>query len=90
VLEVKGLNVAAAHQRQGVGRTLLERIADAASSRGARKLRLRVLGNNPGARALYESLGYRDEGVLRGEFLLEGNYVDDHLMALDLTAEDER
>ena len=30
--------------------------------------------------------GFEVEGVLRGEFLLGGRYVDDVLMALDLTA----
>ena len=38
------------------------------------------------ARGLYEAAGFEVEGVLRGEFLLEGDYVDDVLMALDLTA----
>jgi hypothetical protein len=33
---------------------------------------------------LYESCGFRVEGVLREEFRIEGRYVDDVLMALDL------
>ena len=56
-----------------------------ARGQGRRKLTLRVLGGNDGARRLYESRGFVIEGTLRGAFLLDGDYVDDHLMALDLT-----
>ena len=55
-----------------------------AGSRGARRLTLRVLAPNTAARGLYEACGFTVEGVLREEFLLEGRYVDDVLMALDL------
>jgi RimJ/RimL family protein N-acetyltransferase len=43
-----------------------------------------VLGTNPAARALYEAYGFVVEGVQREEFLLDGRYVDDVLMALQL------
>lgn len=56
-----------------------------ARKEGRRKLMLRVLGANDGARRLYESRGFEVEGTLREVFLLDGEYVDDHLMALDLT-----
>ena len=55
-----------------------------AASRGARRLTLRVLGPNAVARGLYEACGFTVEGVLREEFLLDGRYVDDVLMALEL------
>ena len=42
---------------------------------------LRVLGENDAARRLYERAGYEVEGVLRGEFHLDGRDVDDVLMA---------
>ena len=35
---------------------------------------------------MYDRSGYVVEGVLLGEFCLDGDYVDDMLMALDLTA----
>ena len=50
-----------------------------------RKLTLRVLGHNGPARALYEACGFEVEGVSRGLFFLDGVYVDDVLLALDLT-----
>src|ERR1700760_93547 len=49
---------------------------DPARKEGRRKLTLRVLGRNDGARHLYESRGFEIEGTLRGAFLLEGDYVD--------------
>ena len=47
-------------------------------------LTLRVLGHNTPARKLYETEGFAVEGVLPGEFLLEGVYVDDVLMGCSL------
>jgi RimJ/RimL family protein N-acetyltransferase len=40
-----------------------------------------VLSSNAPARRLYESVGFAVEGVLHGEFHLEGVYVDDVMMA---------
>jgi ribosomal protein S18 acetylase RimI-like enzyme len=87
VREIKALAVAPDFYRQGVGRGLLEHVIDEARTDGARKLTLRVLGGNAPARALYESLGFVVEGNLRGLFLLDGSYVDDILMSLDLTTD---
>ena len=81
VLEINGLAVDPAHQGQGLGRALVAACVAQARRRGARKLTLRVLGGNNRARRLYESCGFHIEGVLREEFLLDGRYVDDVLMA---------
>jgi ribosomal protein S18 acetylase RimI-like enzyme len=86
VLTISGIAVDPAFQRRGVGRALMEAAATEARTRGARRLTLRVLAPNTAARALYERSGYVVEGVLRGEFYLDGEYMDDVLMALDLTA----
>jgi ribosomal protein S18 acetylase RimI-like enzyme len=86
VLEISGLAVDPARKRSGAGRALIAAAVDEARARGARKLSLRVLGPNDAARRLYEGAGFVVEGVLRGEFQLEGRYVDDVLMARDLTA----
>ena len=84
VLEIKGLTVAPALRRGGVGRELMESAIAGARARGARRLILRVLAPNVAARALYAACGFEVEGILREHFLLDGRYVDDVLMALVL------
>jgi len=81
VLEIGGLAVDPARQGAGVGRHLVQAAVGECRRRGARKVTLRVLADNAGARRLYERCGFVTEGVLRGEFLLQGRYVDDVLMA---------
>jgi ribosomal protein S18 acetylase RimI-like enzyme len=85
VLMVRGLAVDPARRGEGIGRALVDAAVREARDRGARRLTLRVLGPNAAARALYEASGFVVEGVLREEFLLDGRYVDDVLMARDLT-----
>jgi ribosomal protein S18 acetylase RimI-like enzyme len=84
VLHVSGLAVADSFRRRGVGRALMDAAVDEATRRGARRLTLRVLGPNTAARRLYEACGFEVEGVLRGEFHLDGEDVDDVFMALAL------
>jgi ribosomal protein S18 acetylase RimI-like enzyme len=84
-LAINGIAVDPARQRRGIGRALLDASVREARARHVRRLTLRVLGPNVGARRLYESAGFVVEGVLRGEFFLDGVYVDDILMAIDLT-----
>jgi len=85
VLQIQGLAVDPARRRGGVGRALVEAAATEAAARGARRLTLRVLAPNAGARRLYAACGFVEEGVLREEFLLAGRYVDDVLMARRLS-----
>ncbi|GGS21442.1 GNAT family N-acetyltransferase [Streptomyces griseoviridis] len=84
VLAVHGLAVADAARGHGTGRALLRAAVEEARRRGARRLTLRVLGPNTVARRLYESEGFAVEGVQPGEFLLDGEYVDDVLMGRSL------
>ena len=84
VLEINGLAVASEAQGRGVGRELVEAAVAAAAKQGATKVTLRVLGPNTGAQRLYERCGFVVEGVLRGEFILDGQLVDDVLMARHL------
>jgi ribosomal protein S18 acetylase RimI-like enzyme len=86
VLEINGFAVEPARQGQGIGRRLLDAAKQEAQRRGATKLSLRVLVPNAFARQLYERAGFRVEGVLAGEFVLDGEPVDDVLMACVLPA----
>ena len=80
VRQIQGLVVAEEARGAGVGRALLRAVRDEARRQGARRLTLRVLGHNTPARRLYESEGFAVEGVLPGEFLIEGEFADDVLM----------
>lgn len=84
VLELRGLAVAPAAGGRGVGRRLVDAVVAEARARGARKVTLRVLGPNTVARRLYVRCGFEVEGLLQAEFLLDGQYVDDVLMAHQL------
>ncbi|MDT0379641.1 GNAT family N-acetyltransferase [Streptomyces sp. DSM 42041] len=84
VRQIHGLAVDERARGIGVARALLEGVCALARGRGARRLTLRVLGPNVPARALYESAGFRVEGVLPEEFWLDGAYVDDVLMGRSL------
>lgn len=81
VWQVQALAVDPHHGRRGAGRALVEAAVEEAIHRGGRRLTLRVLATNPGARELYEAQGFVVEGVLRGEFVLDGDEVDDVMMA---------
>ncbi|EDY50163.1 acetyltransferase, partial [Streptomyces clavuligerus] len=84
VLQIQGLVVEDATRGRGLIRAILRTAGTEARRRGAVRLTLRVLGHNAPARALYTSEGFAVEGVLPGEFLLDGEYVDDVLMGRSL------
>ncbi|MBB5933385.1 GNAT family N-acetyltransferase [Streptomyces zagrosensis] len=84
VRQIQGLAVDEWARGRGVGRGLLHAACAEARRQGAVRLTLRVLGHNTPARRLYEAAGFAVEGVLAGEFLLEGAYVDDVLMGRSL------
>ncbi|MET9621422.1 GNAT family N-acetyltransferase [Streptomyces sp. NPDC006464] len=86
VRQIQGLAVAGSARGRGVARALLRAALAEARRQGATRITLRVLGHNAPARALYASEGFAVEGVLPGEFLLDGAYVDDVLMGRPLDA----
>lgn len=81
VVQVQGLAVHSSARRRGIATALLAASEQRAREQGARKLSLRVLSSNRSAIRLYERLGFEREGLLADEFLINGHYVDDHLMA---------
>ncbi len=85
VRQIQGLVVDDAFRGRGIARALLRAAGEEARRQGATRLTLRVLGHNAPARSLYEAEGFAVEGVLPGEFLLDGSYVDDVLMGRSLT-----
>jgi Fur family ferric uptake transcriptional regulator len=67
--EVLAVGVARERQRLGIGARLVERLCRAAARRGARRLYLEVAEGNVAARALYDRLGFRENGRRRGYYV---------------------
>ena len=80
VRQLHGLVVDERARGRGIGRALLEAACARARAEGVRRVTLRVLGHNVPARALYRAVGFEEEGLHPGEFLLDGAYVDDIAM----------
>lgn len=68
----------------GLGKAMLSAALDwARAEPSVRRVELGVLATNPGALALYRSLGFVEEGRFRGRFRqADGSLVDDLAMAL--------
>lgn len=70
--ELVTIAVRSAERRRGAGRILLAAALDHARAAGARTLFLEVAADNPAARKLYESMGFRDVGH-RPAYFRRGN-----------------
>lgn len=68
-------------RRQGVGQALIAAMRNWAQVVGVRKLTLSVLATNAPGRALFERSGYEVEAVRRGQYCIDGQDVDELLMA---------
>ena len=60
---VYNVEIAPEHRRQGHARRAFQAMEAVAAELGATSIGLHVFATNPGAQALYESLGYRVTGV---------------------------
>jgi ribosomal protein S18 acetylase RimI-like enzyme len=79
-----GLTVLKAYRRIGLGEALLRTGLEWSRAQGIRKVRLGVFATNESAIALYKKLGFVEEGRLNEEVILDGNPVDEMLLALRL------
>lgn len=82
---IVGMHVAAEHQGKGYGRALLVAALDRA--REIPRLELVQLGvesKNEAAMSLYASLGFKTYGLEKRALLVDGEYFDEELMALEL------
>jgi RimJ/RimL family protein N-acetyltransferase len=66
----------------GLGKKLMEYTIAWAKANGLEKINLDVFSNNQRAIRLYQKYGFRKEGHLRKQYVLEGEYVDEILMSL--------
>lgn len=85
---VQNLFVAEAHRRRGVASELSTAAEQLVRARGHRRIGLDVDVENDGARALYETLGYRELGAPprheRGTIMLRGKPFSYDVVLIDL------
>ncbi len=73
----------------GIGMALVQNAIDwARSVKTLRKIILGVWSVNEPAISLYRKTGFSVDGVRRGMALIDGNYVDEVLMSLDLRSQE--
>jgi ribosomal-protein-alanine N-acetyltransferase len=78
--EILTLGVRLCHRRHGIGRRLLEALARAAKSMGAKRLILEVGRQNAAAVALYTRLGFHQIGLRKGYYEHAGHAPEDALV----------
>jgi ribosomal-protein-alanine N-acetyltransferase len=84
--ELLAVAVEPGHRRRGAARRLLDAVIGHARDRGARTLFLEVGADNPGARTLYDSLGFVVVGKRAGYYPRPGRApADAFVMRLNLT-----
>jgi len=84
-VEIWSVYVAPERRGRGFARALVARALEEARARGYEAVMLSVNADNPAARAVYESLGFRAYGTEpRAMKLADGRVFDDVLMQCDL------
>lgn len=68
----------------GASAKLLQAAIEDVQAKGAKRIALWVNGANGHARRLYERVGFRQTGCVPGGIKVDGAYVDDVLMTLEL------
>ena len=66
--DIQSLAVVESARRRGLARTMVQALVDEARQRGAREVFLEVRVDNPGAQALYASLGFERLGLRKGYY----------------------
>ena len=76
-----GIGVLSAYQGIGVGKALMRTVMAQALGFGIRRVELTVMVTNAPAIAFYEHLGFKVEGRKRASVMIDGEPVDELLMA---------
>lgn len=77
-----GMGLLAAYRGQGIGRRLMAATLAHARNKGLTRVELEVRADNAPAIALYESMGFVQEGRKRNGDRLDGVYCDSLMMGL--------
>jgi RimJ/RimL family protein N-acetyltransferase len=77
-----GMGIVPAYRGHGLGSRLLETTLERAGAAGFVRIELAVHTDNARAIALYQKLGFVEEGVARDAVFVDGEYRDAIMMAL--------
>ena len=75
------IGILQAFTAQGIGTKLFIAMEEWARQRGITRLDLTVMSHNHAGIALYKKCGFEIEGTKRRSLLVDGNYVDEYIMA---------
>ncbi len=77
-----GIGLVGSARHQGIGALLTQAALTKAWSKGYSRIELSVRTDNLNAKALYERMGFRVEGLNKNAFLIDGMFYDSYSMAL--------
>lgn len=78
-----GISLKKAHWGKGIGALFIQTMLDWAKSNGiTRKMNLTVMSHNKRAIKLYKGFGFKKEGVLKRDALINGKFYDAYSMGL--------
>ncbi len=79
-----GMGMKKSHRGRGLGEALLRKLIEGAKNFGFERIFLDVYASNEGAVALYEKLGFVQDGLKKKASKWKGRYEDHVLMTLEL------
>ncbi|HEY0512695.1 MAG TPA: GNAT family N-acetyltransferase [Thermoanaerobaculia bacterium] len=79
---ILGIGLIPSARHQGIGEELMRIAISDAWARGMSRIELTVRADNFNAKALYERMGFKTEGLSKRAFLVDGVFYDSHSMAL--------
>lgn len=75
-----GIAIKSGHRNKGLGTRMIQEAIIWCKGQGIKKLNLEVFSTNTGAIRAYEKVGFEIEGHRRGQFMINGEPVDDVFM----------
>ena len=79
---ILGIGLVPSARHRGLGAALMQATLAKAWSKGLSRIELTVRTDNLNAKALYERMGFKTEGLNRRAFLVDGAFYDTYSMAL--------
>jgi len=80
-----GVSVLKEYWGNGIGEELIKYLINWSKDSGIiRKLNLRVRTDNTRGISLYKKLGFFEEGLIKREFLINGEFYDSYVMGLEI------